>query len=147
MRVTSEQLLLAKGRGAVTHLIPRSDEDYVDLAYWAYNNPQCSGIEEFRADLNRADYIARMLKRYVLTGELNTRLILNNMIVFFNLFGSDGASLLFSRVDASEYSALTTLMKFLSRYPPGGLASLGADVGEPQTDKRVEDNLLETIHV
>ena len=52
-----------------------------------YNNPECVDVEEFKQDLNRFKYLKRLLKRYELTGDLQERLILNHLIVLYNVFG------------------------------------------------------------
>lgn len=53
-----------------------------------YDNPQCFDTLEFYEDLKRFKYIKRLLNRYVEDGELKERLILNHIVVLFNLFGA-----------------------------------------------------------
>ena len=48
-----------------------------------YDNPQCFDTIEFYEDLKRFKYIKRLLNRY----DLKERLILNHIVVLFNLFG------------------------------------------------------------
>ena len=52
-----------------------------------YDNPQCFDTIEFYEDLKRFKYIKRLLNRYVEDGDLKERLILNHIVVLFNLFG------------------------------------------------------------
>ena len=52
-----------------------------------YDNPACYDTIEFYEDLNRFKYIKRLLSRYEETGELKERLILNHIIILYNLFG------------------------------------------------------------
>lgn len=52
-----------------------------------YDNPQCFDTLEFYEDLKKFKYIKRLLNRYVEDGELKERLILNHIVVLFNLFG------------------------------------------------------------
>lgn len=52
-----------------------------------YDNPQCSGTEEFYEDLKRIKYIKKLFTRYEITGELKERLILNHIIILNNVFG------------------------------------------------------------
>ena len=49
-------------------------------------NPGCVDILEFHEDLNRIKYIKRLFRRYSETGELKERLILNHLIVLYNVF-------------------------------------------------------------
>jgi hypothetical protein len=51
-----------------------------------YDNPQCTDSEEFHEDLNRIKYIKRLLKKYVSKKELKERLILNHLVVLYNVF-------------------------------------------------------------
>lgn len=52
-----------------------------------YDNPQCFDTIEFYEDLKKFKYIKRLLNRYVEDGDLKERLILNHIVVLFNLFG------------------------------------------------------------
>jgi hypothetical protein len=63
-----------------------NDENFMIFAARHYYNPRCIDIEEFYEDLNRFKYVKRLLNRYIETGKLPERLILNHMIVIFNAF-------------------------------------------------------------
>lgn len=52
-----------------------------------YMNLQCTTDTEFFEDLARIKYIKKLLTRYVETGELKDRLILNHLTVLNNVFG------------------------------------------------------------
>ena len=51
-----------------------------------YYNPTCIDAEEFHEDLKRFKYVKRLINRYVEGGKLSERLILNHLIVIFNVF-------------------------------------------------------------
>ena len=57
-----------------------------------YNNPECLDVEEFKEDLARFKYLKRLLRRYELTEDLQHRLILNHLIVLYNVFGISAAN-------------------------------------------------------
>ena len=67
-------------------LIEVNEENFLLVAAQHYNNPQCASTEEFYNDLQRIKYMKRLLNRYLATGELSERLLLNHIIVFFNVF-------------------------------------------------------------
>ena len=68
-----------------------------------YDNPQCFDTIEFYEDLNRFKYIKRLLNRYVEDGDLRERLILNHIVVLFNLFGVHSAiRMLFFKCEGLE---------------------------------------------
>lgn len=52
-----------------------------------YYNPTCIDVEEFEEDLKRFKYIKRLITRYNDTGTLSTNLILNHLVIIFNVFG------------------------------------------------------------
>jgi len=56
-----------------------------------YYNPTFSDIEEFHEDLKRFKYLKRLVNRYLDNDILSERLILNHLIVIFNVFGIEPA--------------------------------------------------------
>ena len=64
-----------------------NEENFTLFAIKHYDNPQCTSTEEFYEDIRRFRYLKRLLKRYLNSGELRERLILNHLIVLSNLFG------------------------------------------------------------
>ena len=50
-----------------------------------YDNPQCFDTVEFYEDLNRFKYLKRLFNKYRDGGELKERLILNHVMVLYNL--------------------------------------------------------------
>jgi hypothetical protein len=54
-----------------------------------YDNPNCISIEEFNEDYNRLRYVKRLIRRYALNGELKERLILNHLVILYNIFDDE----------------------------------------------------------
>jgi len=52
-----------------------------------YDDPQCEDMEDFEEDLRRFRYFKRLLHRYYESGEMRERLMLNHLIILFNVFG------------------------------------------------------------
>lgn len=63
-----------------------------------YDNPQCSDIAEFEEDLKRFQYLRKLFGRYRQDGELKERLILNHLIIIYNVFGPEATNMLFMRL-------------------------------------------------
>jgi hypothetical protein len=63
-----------------------TNENIEILAAKCYTNQNCLDKEEFLEDFSRLKYIKRLVKRYKKTGELKERLILNHMVIMFNVF-------------------------------------------------------------
>ena len=99
-----------------------------------YDNPQCEGESEFHDDMKRFKYIKRLLRKYQDSGELKERLILNNLIVVFNVFGAEaGSTLLLFKLEPEFWSILKTFMVFLNMLPDGELE----EIDELEEIKRV----------
>jgi hypothetical protein len=82
-----------------------------------YDNPQCFDTIEFYEDLKRFKYIKRLLNRYVESGEIKERLILNHIVILFNLFGVQAAiRMLFLKCEGLEMYLIPFLI-FLNNLP------------------------------
>lgn len=71
--------------------IELTDENLFIYAAKHYYNPKYIDAEEFNDDLKRFKYIKRLLNRYIETEKISERLVLNHLIVVFNVFGHECA--------------------------------------------------------
>jgi len=95
-----------------------NEKNYLHFAMKYYDNRQCTSIEEFNEDLNKIKYVKRLFNRFLDTGELRTNLILNHLIVIYNVFENEAATrMLFFRVEKKFYSILKPFLIFLNRLP------------------------------
>lgn len=79
-----------------------------------YYNPRYIDAEEFEEDLKRFTYIKRLLNRYQETGKLSERLILNHLIVVFNVFGIEPAlKLLEFKLNRDQWAYIKPFLIFL----------------------------------
>ena len=81
-----------------------------------YNNPECISVEEFIEDVSRFKYLKRLLKRYEQSGDLQERLILNHLIVIYNVFGVDATNMLFLKLH-EFHSYLKPFVEYLNYMP------------------------------
>ena len=82
-----------------------------------YDNPQCFDTIEFYEDLKRFKYIKRLFNRYADEGDLKERLILNHIVVLFNVFGVEAATrMLFLKCKGQE-SYLIPFLIVLNHLP------------------------------
>lgn len=65
-----------------------TNDNFLIYAAKHYDNPQCHSTEEFIDDLKRIKYIKKLITKYVESGELKDRLILNHLIILNNVFGA-----------------------------------------------------------
>ena len=95
-----------------------NEKNYLHFAMKYYDNRQCTSIEEFNEDLNKIKYVKRLFNRFLEIGELRTNLILNHLIVIYNVFENEAATrMLFFRVEKKFYSILKPFLIFLNRLP------------------------------
>jgi len=94
-----------------------NEDNYLLFAIKFYENPQAITMEDFQSDLKRLRYIKRLLKRYKNTGELKTHLILNHLIILFNVFNDAAVPLLFYNLDRDLWPAIKSFLLFLNRLP------------------------------
>jgi hypothetical protein len=91
-----------------------NDENFMIFAARHYYNPRCIDIEEFYEDLNRFKYVKRLLNRYIETGKLSERLILNHMIVIFNAFDIKPALMMLEhKLDEKHWPIVKPFLVFL----------------------------------
>ena len=95
-----------------------TDDNFLMFAMKEYNDIQCTDIEEFYDDLKKIKYIKRLFNIYKNTGQLKERLILNHLIVFYNVFPiQSGTRILFYKIEKSFWPMLKTFLIFLDRMP------------------------------
>ena len=100
------------------------ESNFLIYAAKYYDNPQCFDTQEFMEDLNRFRYVKRLLKRYKETGDLKERLILNHIIIIYNVFGPVPATrMLFFKMN-NMYTELTPFLEFLG-YLPDKIDNIG----------------------
>jgi hypothetical protein len=96
-----------------------TEENYIIYAIKHYDNPHCKGIDEFNDDMKRFRYIIRLFNKYKASGDLKERLIINHLVVIYNLFGAEAATkLLFFRIEKKFWPQLKTFLVFLNFMPP-----------------------------
>lgn len=94
-----------------------TDDNFIQFAMRHYDNPQCHSVEEFEDDLKRFLYLKKLFARYKESGELRERLIVNHIIVLYNLFGNAATRMLFFKMDQEHWSYLITALIYLNRMP------------------------------
>ena len=94
--------------------IQLTEENLILFAAKHYYNPRFIDAEEFYEDLKRFKYIKRLVNRYEKTGVLAERLILNHLIVVFNVFGIEaGLKILELKVEGDQWKYIKPFLIFL----------------------------------
>jgi hypothetical protein len=108
-----------------------TEENFLLYAIKNYDNSNCRGMDEFLDDLKRFKYLKRLLRKYTAGKGLKERLILNHIIVIYNLFGVEAATkMLFFKIDKKFWSQLKTFLVFLNFMPLEIVVSKGIEIKE-----------------
>ena len=92
------------------------DSNFILFAAKHYDNPQCHGVDEFHDDIKRFKYLKRLFGKYEESGELRDRLILNHLIILYNVFGGIATIMLLYKLEG-YYSYLKPFLILLNRMP------------------------------
>jgi hypothetical protein len=95
-------------------------DNYLLFAIKYYDNPQSLTKEDFENDLKRFKYIKRLLNRYKNTkniDDLKVHLILNHLIILFNVFNDAAVPMLFYNLDQFHWPIIKSFLIFLNRLP------------------------------
>ena len=110
-----------------------TEDNFQLFAMRSYTNPHCTDLLEFQDDLKRIRYVKRLFKKYEETGELRERLVLNHLIVIYNMFESRSATrMLFLKLEG-YYEYLKPFLIFLGYWP----TEMGLVSGERIVDANI----------
>ena len=101
------------------------DNNFLLYAAKHYDNPQCYELSEFQDDLKRFKYLKRLFGKYQESDELKERLILNHIIVLYNVFGEATTRMLFFKL-VGYHSYLKPFLVLLG-YMPEKITGIGGD--------------------
>ena len=122
-----------------------NEKNFLLYAMKEYNNPQCTEIEEFNDDLKKIKYIKRLLNQYVSEGVLKERLLLNHIIIFYNVFPPAAATrILFFKIEERFWPILKPFLFYLKLIPEDRIESImGKEIrtNEILMDQGVIDSL------
>jgi len=115
-----------------------TNKNYLLYCAKYYDNPNCTGMDEFYEDLKRIKYIKKLISRYVKTGDLKERLILNHLIILNNVFGPEPLVRIIFLKMRSQLSYIKPFLVLLNILPDV-VYNVGSD--KPiMTDSIVMDN-------
>ncbi len=98
-------------------LIDLTPDTVMIYAIKAYERPTYIK-SDLKEDLKHLSYVRRLFRRYHQYGELRERLILNHIVILYNIFGVPAATrLLFYHTRPEDYAILKTFLVFLNYMP------------------------------
>ena len=117
-----------------------TEDNFLTFAMHHYDNSQCYTLEEFNDDLKRFLYLKKLFSRYHNECDLKENLILNHLIVIYNIFGHEATNMLFFKIDKEYWETLTTFLVFLERMPDE-LPQYGIKLSEVKLDEYIIQTL------
>jgi len=119
------------------------DDNYKLYAAKVYDKPNAV-MSEFEEDLNRILYLKRLLSKYYASGVLKDRLVVNHIMVLYNVFGLEAATrLLFLKLDDRDYEVIKPFLMFLKYLPVKVRGIKGKDINT--ADIRLDVGAVECI--
>jgi len=105
-----------------------TNENVMLYAIKCYDTPNCV-MSEFEEDFNRILYIKKSFTKYTRCSDLNARLILNHIMIIYNVFGIECATrLLFHRLDEDQYEYIKPFLIMLNYMPSVVKGIRGEDI-------------------
>jgi len=125
-------------------VVDLTEDNFMIYAIKHYDNPFCKGMNEFLDDLKRFKYLKRLLRKYSVYNDLKERLILNHIIVIYNLFGYEAATkMLFYKIEKKYWSQLKTFLVFLNYMPLKLIVSKGIEIQDSEIP--LDENIIEIL--
>jgi hypothetical protein len=94
-----------------------NEANFLLFAAKAYSKPNAV-MSEFDEDVQRFIYLKRLLTKYYSSKVLKDRLILNHIIVLYNVFGLEAATrMLFCKLDERDLEIVKPFLIFLRFLP------------------------------
>lgn len=121
-----------------------TEENVLMYQMKSYDNPQCHTYEEFVDDMKRIKYIKRLFFRYHTKNILKDRLILNHLIILYNVLGNTAASrILFLKLDSSQHYILKSFLVFINKMPSRIYGVNGSDINS--SDVPIDQDIIEAL--
>jgi hypothetical protein len=93
-----------------------NDVNFVEYCLNHYSTP-IFHRDEFINDMNKTVVLKKMFRRYLSTGIINDRLVLNNIITMINVFGIEPTNIiLFFKLDDEFYPIIKSFLTFLNSF-------------------------------
>ena len=105
-----------------------NDDNFLIYAMKAYTSPHYI-MSEFESDIKRTKYLKKLFRRYKTSKILKERLILNHLILLYNVFSVEATTrILFYKIDERDYDILKTFLVYLNYMPTKIEGINGSDI-------------------
>jgi len=122
-------------------MVELNEDNFLIYAIKHYYNPGSMGMSDLEEDLKRIKYVKRLLNRYKKTGDASERLILNHLVVLYNVFEDAATDMLFYKLEQEYWPELKTYLVYLHRMPLETVVTKGIK----ETEIPLNQNLVELL--
>jgi hypothetical protein len=122
-------------------MVELNEDNFLVYAIKHYYNPGSMGMSDLEEDLKRIKYVKRLLNRYKKSGEASERLILNHLVVLYNVFEDAATDMLFYKLEKEYWPELKTYLVYLHRMPLQTVVSKGIK----ETEIPLNQDLVELL--
>lgn len=121
-----------------------TEKNFQLFAMKHYENPHCTDILEFQDDLKKIRYIKRLFRKYKETGELRDRLVVNHLMVLYNVFDSPAMTrMLLLKLDG-YHDCLKPFLMLLSYWNPSIFGQINGRIYK-DSDISLDDGIVRAI--
>lgn len=122
-------------------MVELNEDNFLVYAVKNYYTPGSMGMKDLEDDLKKFKYVKRLLNRYKNTGESSERLVLNHLVILYNVFGEATTDMLFYKLEKKLWPELKTYLVYLHRMPLETVVSPGIK----ETDIPLNDELIKVL--
>jgi len=90
-----------------------NEENFLRTTLHEYNNQQLNTVDEFKNDINRISCIRKIIDRYLVSKNINVRLIINHIVILHNLFDTLVVDMLMLKLDEKHMGVVKAILVFL----------------------------------
>jgi len=120
-----------------------NDDNIMLYAAKVYDKPNAV-MSEFEEDFSRILYIKRLLTKYYSSGSIREKLMLNHIIVIYNVFSVEAATrILFFKLDEKDYTVLKPFLIFLNFLPPVVMGINGRNINTSEIS--LDENIVKVL--
>ena len=124
-------------------MINLTDDNFYLFAAKYYDNPQCTDSDEFEDDLKRIRYLKRLFRKYKQTGELKDRLILNHLVVLYNVFVPDATTRMLCLKLHDELDLVKPFLLLMGYWPDKIININGVTISD--SDVPLDSNIIRIL--
>ena len=114
------------------------------LAKKEYNKNGFFNDIEFKKDIYNLFIIRKMVNRFIKSGVINEKLLLNNVVISLNVFGINQINEIFELIlTPEEFSIIKSILLFLNCYRSNSQIKLNRIIDDILSDMSSRYNLIE----